>query len=233
MPGRSGSEASLYRLILVPALLALAFTIVRALGEVNHWSERWFEPVTRGVIPSTFGWVFGVTWLAAPFGVYFALELSAGEQGPGSPGKAVFGGLLSLSIALLGMWFLVPFAARHLFQQNLLLFLIIIWSIEVIAALVHVWSWPALFKTLLAYGIASRIPVVVVYFLAMRGNWGTHYDYVDVPVFRAMPLTQRFLETAVLPQLIFWVAFTIVLGAFCGSIAVAVRRRLKPSLGAA
>jgi hypothetical protein len=103
MPAKASSELSLPRLILVPALIALVFTIVRVLGEVNHWSERWFEPVTRGVIPTAFGWVFGATWLAAPFGVYFALKLSAAEQGPESPGKAVFGAILSLSIAFLGM----------------------------------------------------------------------------------------------------------------------------------
>jgi len=32
---------------------------------------------------------------------------------------------------------------------------------------------------------------------------------VDVSFFRAMPLFERFLETAFFPQLLFWVGFTI------------------------
>lgn len=229
MPVRASSGPSLQRLILVPALISLVFTIMRVLGELNHWSERWFEPVTRGLTPSAFGWVFGITWLAAPFGVYFALKLSAAEQGPESTSKAVVGGVLSLGIAAIGSLWVVPFMQHsYVFHPGLLLFLIITWSIMVIAAMVHLWTWPGLFNTLLAYGLASRIPVAVVYFLAMRGNWGTHYDYVDVPRFQAMPLTERFLETALFPQLTFWVAFTIVLGAFCGSIAEVVRQRLEP-----
>ena len=36
-------------------------------------------------------------------------------------------------------------------------------------------------RTLLAYGLAARIPVAGIMFLAMMGRWGTHYDYVGMP----------------------------------------------------
>lgn len=35
--------------------------------------------------------------------------------------------------------------------------------------------WPALAKTLLVYAYAARIPVAMVMFFAIQGNWGTHY----------------------------------------------------------
>jgi hypothetical protein len=44
-----------------------------------------------------------------------------------------------------------------------------------------------------AYGLAARIPVVVVMFLAMAGNWGTHYDYVGAPEPFQMALWPRIL----------------------------------------
>jgi len=52
-----------------------------------------------------------------------------------------------------------------------------------IAAAIQYPAWPSLFKTLLAYAYAARIPVVVLMFFAMKGNWGTHYDAVtrDAP----------------------------------------------------
>jgi len=218
------SRIDIFRLILVPALISLAVTVQRTMGEVNHWSVRWFEPVTRGILPSQFGWVFGITWLAAPFGVYFALRLSGKGQGPGSRWTAFWGGITGFILGVFGTFFVAAWREK-LLQSGLLLFLMTIWAVMVIAALVHLWTWPALFKTLLAYGWASRLPVVVVYFLAMRGNWGTHYDYVDVPMFQHMPLMERFLKTAFFPQLIFWVAFTIVLGGLCGGIAVAFSQR--------
>jgi hypothetical protein len=72
-----------------------------------------------------------------------------------------------------------------------------------------------------AYGLAARIPVVVVMFLAMLGNWGTHYDYVGMPAPFQMPFWPGFFWLAFFPQLIFWVSFTIVLGVLSGSIAFA------------
>ncbi len=48
-----------------------------------------------------------------------------------------------------------------------------IWSAFALAAIVTLPGWPALFKTLLAYGYAARIPVAIVMFFAFRGNWAS------------------------------------------------------------
>src|SRR5438093_10255317 len=76
------------RLIAIPALVSLAMTVLRLAGEIGRWSERWFEPVTRGIRPSSFGWMFGITWLPVPFGIYFALRLAVAGRRPASAGKA-------------------------------------------------------------------------------------------------------------------------------------------------
>ena len=220
------SSMNVGRLIAVPAAISLAVTVLRVAGELGHWSDRWFEPVTRGIVPSGVSWMFGISWLPVPFGIYFALKLLAAGDGPASTARALGCALSGLLLAA-GMLFVIPVlnARFRLFSRSLLLYLAIIWAVMAAAALLQRFSWPGLFKTLLAYGLAARVPVVVVMFLAMRGRWGTHYDYVDVPPFQALPLLERFLKTAFLPQLIFWVSFTILLGSIAGSITAAVARR--------
>ena len=42
--------------------------------------------------------------------------------------------------------------------------------------ILHRGAWPTFFKTILGYAFASRIPVLIVMFIAMLGNWGTHYE---------------------------------------------------------
>jgi hypothetical protein len=79
-----------------------------------------------------------------------------------------------------------------------------------------------LFKALLAYGFASRVVTATVMFLAMRGNWGTHYDYIDIPPNMKANLVSEYLWLAFFPQLIFWVGYTIVLGSLSGGIALAI-----------
>jgi len=89
---------------------------------------------------------------------------------------------------------------------------------------------------LLAYAFAARIPVLIVMFLAMRGNggqgWGTHYDAVP-PTFGAAPFATKFLYTAILPQMTMWIGWTVVLGSIIGVIVVAVVRRGKQAAPAA
>ncbi len=165
------------RLILVPALLSLAVTLLRLAGERGHWSARWFSSETSGIRPTGVSWVVGITWLAIPFGAYFGWRLASSGKGHSSALRSFF-------------------------------------------------LWPELALTLLAYGLAARIPVVIVMFLAMRGNWGTHYDYVGMPGPLDMAPWSRFVWLALLPQLVFWVAFTIVVGSISGTLAALfVRRR--------
>ena len=220
---RSSSHLSIARLIFIPALISFAVTILRLIGEREHWSTRWFSTETGGPVPSGASWLIGITWLALPFGVYFALKLAAAGHGPRRTAKAVGYAFTGLVILLLVYYSFLPRLAVG-FPQ----ILIFIWLAMAIPAAIQLLGWPELFKTLLAYGLAARIPVVIVMFFAMRGDWGTHYDFVGMPEEFQMPLWPRFFWLAFFPQLVFWVAFTILMGSLTGSIAFALfgKRRL-------
>ena len=213
------TDGDTLRLIRGPALIALGVTLLRLIGERGHWSERWFSPATGGIVPQGMSWLFGITWLAVPFGAYFGLRLTRAGEGPSRPGRALACSLAGLAV-LLGVgrltWRLpLPFPP----------ILLGIWSVMVIAGALAWFGWPALGRTLLAYGLASRVPVALVMLFAMRGNWGTHYDYVGVPFAAQLAFWPRYLWLALFPQLVFWVGFTILMGALAGSLAVVLLMR--------
>jgi len=220
---KSESRPDTLRLIFIPALISLGVTLLRLAGELLHWSPAWFSPETSGTRPvGPFTWVVGITWLAIPFGAYFAVKLcSTGGKRPSMhvwPFTAIAG--LVIMVASPYLLRLIPVKFPQL--------LIFIWLFMAIAAILQYFAWPELFKTLLAYGFAARIPVVIVMLLAMMGNWGTHYDYVGLPPQFMMPLLPRFLWLAFFPQLVFWVGFTIVAGSAAGLVAtVAMRLRTR------
>jgi hypothetical protein len=208
------------KLIAGPALISLVVTLLRLLGELLHWSERWFTTRTLGVVPAGLTRVFGITWLALPFGAYFAWRLAQAGYGPASRTRAVLCAVLGIVIIFAGVFLRPPLP----FPQILLF----IWLTMVIAAAVQLAGWPEFVRVILVYGLAARIPVVAVMFLAMLGDWGTHYDYVGMPPQFSMPFWPRFLWLAFFPQLIFWVGYTIVAGALAGSIVAAVLGRQTP-----
>ena len=74
------------------------------------------------------------------------------------------------------------------------------------------------------YGLASRLVVALVMLFAMWGSWGTHYDYVGMPAPLQMPLVPRFLWLGFFPQLVFWSAFTIVLGCLSAGLYLVASR---------
>ena len=49
-------------------------------------------------------------------------------------------------------------------------------AVAIVGVAIGILAWPALGRTLLAYGLAARIPVALLMLVAMLGNWGTHYD---------------------------------------------------------
>ena len=70
-------------------------------------------------------------------------------------------------------------------------------------------GWPALWRVLLAYGLAARIPVVVVMFLAIFLGWDSHYAKPR-PDFPPMGPWGSFAWTALLPQMSLWIYLTVV-----------------------
>ena len=210
------NEVETRKLILVPALITLAVTLLRLTGELRHWSKTLFNPEPGGG-----GAIVGIAWLVPVFGIYFGLKLAkAGLAGAAGP---------AIGYALLGL-LLMPvggFAAIKLGipQQSLVLLGVFV-VLSVVGAVLAYRGWPALGRVLLAYGLAARIPVALVMLAAMLGNWGTHYD-VAPPDFPAMSTLAKWIVIGLVPQLTIWIWFTIVAGGLLGAIAAAVSGRAR------
>lgn len=78
-------------------------------------------------------------------------------------------------------------------------------------------------KTLFAYGLAARIPVIVIMGLAIFGEWGTHYDAFP-PDMASMSPTMKFLLGAVVTQIVLWAGiWTTGIGTLVGFIATKIK----------
>jgi hypothetical protein len=209
----SNNRTPIARLILVPSLITLVITLLRITGELRHWSPTLFNSSPGGG-----GALVGITWLVLIFGVYFALKLSSDGKGPARAGRSI--GMAAFGVLLMAGGGFVAAAPQVNVPGKLFIGLLLFAA----ATALQFKTWPALSKALLAYGYAARIPVVIVTFFAIRGNWGTHYDALP-PGFPETSFWTRYLQTVLVPQLIFWIAFTVVVGTLFGSIAAAIRSR--------
>jgi hypothetical protein len=210
------------QLITIPALITLAITILRLVGERQGWSKVWFNPDAGGGLAP-----IGIVWLVPIFGVYFAMKLASAGEGPISAGRAALFAFLGIVVSVIG------FAASvAVSRPGLPLAQLVAGTAAIIAIVIQRKAWPALFKTLLAYGYAARIPVTIIMFFAIRGNWGTHYDGPP-PGFPAdISWFPKFILIGVIPQLVMWIAFTVIFGTLCGAAAVAIARRGKQTSAA-
>ncbi len=83
--------------------------------------------------------------------------------------------------------------------------------------------WKNLMKTLFLYGLAARIPVIIVMGLAIFGKWGTHYDAIPPPLDTYSP-TMQFLLAGVVTQLVVWaLIWTVGTGMLAAWIATRIR----------
>jgi hypothetical protein len=70
--------------------------------------------------------------------------------------------------------------------------------------------------------------------LARLAGWGTHYE-LGPPGFPAMGVIATWLWIGLLPQLVFWIGFTVMVGLLFGalaSLAVPSRRLAEATSGA-
>lgn len=203
------------QLILWPAVITLAITLLRLVGELQGWSTVLFNPVAGGG-----GAIVGISWLPLVFGPYFAWKLAQGGKGPQSPWKAAgmallgialtvgtFGGVQALKLGVGGI--LVAFLA------------------SLAAAFIPLKAWPELGKVLLAYALAARVPVVIVMLAAIFGRWGTHYDVLPPdppPSLVAMGPLGQWFYIGFIPQLTIWIAQTVLVGTLLGAVVVALAK---------
>jgi hypothetical protein len=215
----SGARTSTMQLIAVPALITLAITILRLVGELQGWSKVWFNPSAGGGLAP-----IGIVWLVFIFGPYFALKLDSAGEGPASVGRVALYGLLGIVVAVIGF-----FAAFAVSTPGTPLAQLVVIIASIVAIVIQMKAWPAMFKTLVAYGFAARIPVTIIMFFAIRGNWGTHYDGPPPGFPSDIGWFTKFILIGVIPQLVFWIAFTVIIGTLCGAGALAFARRCKQS----
>jgi predicted lysophospholipase L1 biosynthesis ABC-type transport system permease subunit len=168
--------------------------------------------------------------LVPVFGSWFGWKLTRAGSGPGSLGRA-FG----LALAALAVLPLTAFLARkagivpeRMWRPNVPVTSLTILSVFVVVFFVGVaigiLAWPALGRTLLAYGLAARVPVALLMLVAMLGNWGTHYD--ARPSYPPQMSTLAWwVALGLVPQLSFWIWYTIGFGAPFGIVAAAIARR--------
>ena len=216
MAGHSDSNVNIKQLILIPSVITLAVTLLRLIGELQHWPTALFNRSAGGG-----GSIIGITWLVFVFGVYFALKLGAAGETPRSAGRAIGYALIGVVLVFGGTVLIAPADATHIsFPGKEIVGLVLM----VGGAALPFFAWPVLAKVLITYGYAARIPVLIIMYFSIKGNWDTHYSLgppgVEFPSFWS-----KFIQIAVLPQMIFWVAFTIVAGSVAGGITAAARRR--------
>jgi hypothetical protein len=201
------SRPSTRELVLVPAIITLAVTALRLVGELQQWSPKLFSRAGGGG-----GAIVGISWLPLVFGVYFALRLARTGAGPASKGKAVglaFAGLVVMILSIV--------AARALGASQI--GTIVTACIAAVAGgYVASLGWTALGKTLFVYALAARVPVAALMLPAILGKWGTHYDALP-PNFPAMGPVQTWLFIGLFPQMTLWIGVTLIVGMIVGSIA--------------
>jgi hypothetical protein len=214
------------KLILVPAVITLAVTLLRLVGELQGWSPALFDRECG------FCYALVGIWLLVPvFGAWFGWKLTRAGSGPRSLGRAL--GLTLASLAVLPLFsFLAPKAGilpERLWRPNVPLtesftILSVFVAFAIVGLAIGILAWPALGRTLLAYGLAARIPVALLMLVAMLGNWGTHYD--ARPSYPPQMSTLAWWVTlGLVPQLSFWIWYTIGFGALFGVVAAAIARR--------
>lgn len=210
---------SIWAMIAIPALITLGVTILRLVGELEHWPHPWFSSAGGGG-----GAIVGISWLPIIFGPYFAVKLMRADSGPGSMGKAA--GFTVLGVVV----FLLCAAGIGFGMTHSRILALGSFIVALIAAFIPRIGWRSLGSVLIAYAFAARIPVLIVMFFAMRGNggagWGTHYDAVE-PAFAHLSFGAKFLDLAVLPQMFMWIGYTVVLGSLIGVIVCAAVRPAK------
>ena len=207
----ASSGLNIQKLILVPAIITLVVTILRLVGELNHWAPALFSREAGGG-----GAIVGISWLPIIFGVYFGVKLANAGHGPGSGWKSAGYSLLALvAIALVFLGATVLTGGSPLAQ-------LVAGAVgSLLALFVLSKGWSEMYKTLLAYAFAARIPVVLVMLVAILADWGTHYDVLP-PGAPEMTGLVKWFVIGVVPQMTFWIAFTVLVGNLFGSVAVAL-----------
>jgi hypothetical protein len=210
-PPRASGPAgpSVLSLVLWPALLTLAVTLLRLIGELREWSPSYFSRLPGGGLA-----IVGITWLAPVVGAYLGWRLT--RAGVRSPGLA---SLIGWPAGALLLGLAIGYGVERVVQPSWTDTLVLWALVAVVVAILSFVTWPALGRPLLVYAAAARLPVALVMWFAISRRWGTHYD-APPPGFPGLLPIPRWLWTGLLPQTTIWIAFTLAVGMSCSALGV-------------
>ena len=200
------------RLVAVPAVLTLAVTLLRLTGELAGWDEAHFSRAAGGN-----GALVGIVWLIPFFGAWFGWRLAGAGLGPERVGRAL--GHALVAFALNTAFGFATFGIVGSPVGQLAVFFVL----SVLATLLARPGWPELWRVLVVYAVAARVPVLVVMLLSIFLGWDTHYAKPR-PDWPPMGPWGIFFWTGVLPQLGIWIYMTVVPGMIFGTVAAVARR---------
>ena len=199
------------QMILIPAVITLAITLLRLTGELQHWSPKLFNPTAGGGAA-----LVGISWLPLILGPYFAWKVAQSGKGPKNAWSVA-------GMALLGL--VITIGSFGAAQRIGVAAILAAFLISLAAAFFPWKAWPELARVLFAYALAARIPVALVMLAAIYGNWGTHYDVLPpnpTPELVAMGPLGRWFFIGFIPQMTGWIAFTVLAGSLIGAVVVAL-----------
>lgn len=205
------------RLVAAPIIITLLITLLRLEGELHQWSSVLFNRNAGGL-----GAIVGIAWLPFIFGPYFAAKLANAGERPGSNGRVLLFGAIGL-IVTVGAGILSSQSAPGVLSTTAMLGLLLMVASIVVSGM----AWGTLGKTLLAYAFGARIPVAIVMLYAMRGNWGTHYDAVPPGYAGPTDFMGRYVDLALIPQFIAWIAYTMIIGTIAAGVYMLIAHRSR------
>lgn len=211
--GKAGT-VPVWSWVFVPFVITMAVTVVRLLGELNRWSDFWFNPAPGGGFAP-----IGISWLVPFFGLYFGWKLARAGHPPASALRQVLGSVGGMVLLILSS---VVAAAAGL---SLPWMEVVLAVASIGAVYVAYRPWPMLGKIHLAYGIAARAPVALLMIFAIYSNWGTHYD-VPPQGFPEMGPFAKWIFIGLLPQMTTWMVYTVAIG---GLFAVGGAKLARPN----
>src|ERR1700741_5123781 len=103
MADSTNSRINITQLILIPSVITLAITLLRLIGELQHWPEVLFSRSAGGGFA-----IIGISWLPFVFGAYFAAKLLAAGETPVSAGRTIGFALLGLVLVFGGTFLIGP-----------------------------------------------------------------------------------------------------------------------------
>ncbi len=212
------NDTSIPKLILIPSVITLAITLLRLVGELNNWAPSLFNKAPGGG-----GALLGISWLPPLLGIWFAYKLiKANETPETSGGRVILHALGGIALMAVGGALMAGQGPDNFSVVKMIAAL----ALFVAATAIQFPAWRKFFKTILAYGLAARIPVAILMFFAIKGAWGTHYD-VAPPGFPEMSWFNKYLLIGLVPQLFLWIPFTVLTGSLTAGITALVMQRGK------